>query len=197
MDLTNSNQREATFYLIADETGFPKETIEWIAGAICMGSHGAPDGSTNHVGARALCALLVSDINVLHPGNLEGALRGSGIASSRDVGRIVFALVGKEIVRPDESDAEADFSGVFDTERIDPFLAEAGITRIRYDLKKLKRRISWLLYAIGIAIVLLSYGNFVSPKVGWGGWAVGMVGFALFYLPDPKYRRFPVAETKR
>jgi len=105
MDPTSANQRETAFHLLAAETGYPKETIAWIAGAVCIGSHDSPDSATTHVSTPALCAMLVSDINSLHPGNLEGALRGSGIASSRDVGRIVFALVGKEIVRPDVAQA--------------------------------------------------------------------------------------------
>ena len=187
MESAEDNQRQAALYTLAAETGYPKQTLAWIAGAICNAS----DGAKRHVGAEALCAMLVSDVNELHPGDLEGTLRRCGIASSRDIGRVVFALVEKGIVQADGKDAEADFADVFDTAHLDDYLRRAGIVRRRYDATILKRRVVWTLYGLGTAIVLSSWGGIVSSRVGWMGWAAAMIGVAISYMPGPKTRRFP------
>jgi len=42
-----------------------------------------------------------------------------------------------------------------------------------------RNQIAWWLWAIGTVLVVLSWMGIVSVTVGWGGFAIGLVGSAI------------------
>ena len=45
------------------------------------------------------------------------------------------------------------------------------------------RTLSWILYLVGIALVLGGYLNLVSAGVSWIGWVIGMAGWLMGFIP--------------
>lgn len=43
--------------------------------------------------------------------------------------------------------------------------------------------LAWALWIVGTALVILSWMNVVSVQIGWGGFAIGTVGFILSRIP--------------
>ena len=43
--------------------------------------------------------------------------------------------------------------------------------------------VSWIFYIVGISLVVGGYLGIVSDGVSWMGWGIGMVGWAMQYLP--------------
>lgn len=140
--------------------------------------------------------MLVSDINQLYPGDLEGTLSRCGINSSKDVGKIVFGLVALDLIKASDDDTEQHFSDIFDSAHIEPFLVRAQIIRKRFDWHVIRRRTAWAMYLVGGAIVALSYLTRIPSPLAWAGWATSMLGFITFYLPKQKTRRFGMNATK-
>jgi hypothetical protein len=54
------------------------------------------------------------------------------------------------------------------------------------------RQVSWMLYIVGFALVAGSWFNIVSSQVGWIGFGIGIVSWAMAYLPG--YRKASVSE---
>ena len=49
--------------------------------------------------------------------------------------------------------------------------------------------VSWVLYIVGIVLIGGGYLGLVSPGISWIGWLIGMLGWAMQFLP--RYRRQP------
>jgi len=53
---------------------------------------------------------------------------------------------------------------------------------------KTLRMITWTLYIVGLCIVAGSWIGIVPAGIGWLGWLIGMIGWALFYVPKMRGR---------
>lgn len=47
-------------------------------------------------------------------------------------------------------------------------------------------KVSWVLYIVGIGLILGSWLNVVSANVGWYGWLIAMAGWGMQFLPAYK-----------
>jgi hypothetical protein len=186
---TSRNQEEAAFFVLADELGLPATTIAWISAAVgVLSDRKSP--SASHSDARELCSALLRDLNEFYSGDIEAGLRQMQISCSEDVGRVVWGLVSKQMIQVDPNDRASQFNGVFRIEDLEHFLSSEGIRRARFSWIRCKRYTSWALYIAGTLVVIDSYAGLVSQRTAWIGWGVGMVGFGLSHLPDPKPKRF-------
>ncbi|MBK9187938.1 MAG: hypothetical protein IPM33_03180 [Phycisphaerales bacterium] len=78
------------------------------------GEGGAPDDETRHVSGQQLCQGL-RDYAVRRYGLMaRTVMRNWRITSTRDFGRIVFAMIDAGLMRKTEDDSLDDFEGVFD-----------------------------------------------------------------------------------
>ncbi|MEO8672169.1 MAG: hypothetical protein ABI411_12705 [Tahibacter sp.] len=175
---------------VAAATGYPRQTVAWVGAAL---SHGgtrtlATTGS-RHFDARELCRILIADLMEIDRGSLRDALIHAGILSSRDIGRIVFALIEVDLATAGPGETEADFASIFETRAIDAFCARVGLRR-RTSLAALQRSFGSTCYIAGFSMVMLNYGGFVSQRTGWIGWMIGMLGFVTFYIPTRRPARF-------
>src|SRR5262249_27875397 len=50
------------------------------------------------------------------------------------------------------------------------------------------RQVCWVFWVSGTALIVLSWVNLVTPRVGWIGFAVAMVGALVSYIPQPEDR---------
>ena len=66
-------------------------------------------GEAGHMTAREYCEYLLT----CRGDDTPAVLRELGLRRSEEVGRIMFALVKKGLVRCNESDSESDFNGLF------------------------------------------------------------------------------------
>lgn len=48
------------------------------------------------------------------------------------------------------------------------------------------RKVSWVLYVVGIGGILGSWIGFVSPGIGWIFWLIAMAGWGMQFLPAYK-----------
>ena len=181
----DSNKINAALFSAADELGAKADTLAWMLGGVGSLGETPPE---EDITAREICAALIRDLNWAWTGRIEEGLDFVGIGSSEEVGRLVFGLVAKGLMRVSPNDRAEDFVGIFTRDSLDGFLKSEGIARRRVDPERVKARVAQVLYVAGFAIVVASYGRLVSTKVAWIGWGVGMVGFVLHYvkLPDPK-----------
>lgn len=183
----SENEEQAVIHLLADELAIPANTVAWISASI---GTLASRKTYAHSNAREVCAALLRDLNEFYDGDIETGLRWVKISCSEDVGRVVWGLVSKHVITTEAQDSPSQFDGIFHIDDLDRFLANEGIKRKRISLSKCKRYVSWTFYVVGTAVVVSSYGQVVSYKLAWIGWTIGMIGYALTYLPDPKRKRF-------
>ena len=108
-------QRKAVIDGIATRLGYPDTTVAWIAGAVLFaGTHERKGIGRMHVDAAELCRMLVADFDERDPARIAVRLGDMGLASSRDIGRIVYALIEADLCQAGENDRKDDFDAIFD-----------------------------------------------------------------------------------
>jgi uncharacterized repeat protein (TIGR04138 family) len=99
-------------YEVAQEMGWPAGRVLFVISALSGARtkrQRERGGDAGHMTARDYCEYLLS----CRGDDTPAVLRELGLQRSEDVGRVVFALVKKGLVRRQESDAESDFEGLF------------------------------------------------------------------------------------
>ena len=176
---------------VAAATGMPLETARWIADAIRFtGAYRRRAFDTAGISAGELCRMLVADIDARDAAGIRMTLERLGIASSRDIGRIVYSLIDVDLCRQSDGDRREDFDGVFETTDIESYLRRSGIDRLRDTPMRLKSAFVWMFYLAGVGVWVgcaLVRGG--SAPAGLGGALVG-VGWVVSRLPYPRPMRF-------
>jgi uncharacterized repeat protein (TIGR04138 family) len=99
-------------YEAAQEMGCPAARVLFVLGAFTSARakrERERGGEAGHITAREYCEYLLS----CRGDETPAVLRELGLRRSEEVGRVMFALVKKGLVRRQESDAESDFEGLF------------------------------------------------------------------------------------
>ena len=193
-DSLSKNQVEIRLLELSESLGFTKDTIHWVYGGIGLLSSRKrqqnPKAESFHVSAGEVCAALLRDIRSTFKEPIREVLSDLGIESSKDVGRIVFGLVEKNLIKANDDDSIADFDGLFDQSNLDEFLVMHGITGKSLDIRRRYRQVMWLFYSLGTGIVLGSYLGMVESRVAWAGWGLAMLGFLMQFYKPPESERF-------
>jgi uncharacterized repeat protein (TIGR04138 family) len=97
-------------YEVAQELACPAGAVLTVLGALADArAQRDREGIGGHLKAREYCEHLLK----CRGDDTPAVLRELGLRRSEDVGRVMFALVKKGVVRRQESDSEADFNGLF------------------------------------------------------------------------------------
>jgi uncharacterized repeat protein (TIGR04138 family) len=115
---------------VASDTGYPIDAYGLVVSALRFGVRAyaraierdpTRRGSEAHVSAAGLCDL-IRDFTLLRCRGdrawSECLLRGWNILRSEDVGRIVYTMVGLDLMHTREGDREEEFAGLFVVERL-------------------------------------------------------------------------------
>jgi len=96
---------------LAEEIGCTTEAVLFVIGALDAArlKREVESGAAGHISALDVCKQLLHS----HGDDTPAILREFGLHRSEDVGRIVFALVGKGRLRAREGESEGDFAGLF------------------------------------------------------------------------------------
>lgn len=190
-------QRKATLDDIAARLGYPIVTVRWIAGALLfVGRYERKGAGTGHVDAAELCRMLVADFDEREPARVVARLGDMGLNASRDIGRIVYALVDAGLCQADENDREEDFDAIFDRETADRYAADVLGKRPR----------DWPVIGKHVAIVVLLAAGLAVFEVGGRSpmaWPSALVASSLFgiawllwRLRWPRPMRFGVSRSR-
>jgi len=162
---------------VATETGYAKETVEWIYWVVVARSS-APhpkEGDRIGVSAETVCDQLVRQANDYSPGMLRAALEYNRLFRSENVGEIVSCLIEHELLKREADDYFTDFDDIFDVENLGPYLARRGI-RQRFMAPGAQRRFGLILCAIGLGLTLgrwLHSGSIPNDWIGPAAWVAG------------------------
>jgi uncharacterized repeat protein (TIGR04138 family) len=96
---------------VAQELGCPVARVLFVLGALsgARTQRQQCGGEAGHTTAKECCEYLLR----CRGDDTPAVLRELGLRRSEDVGRVIFALVKKGLVRRQESDLESDFEGLF------------------------------------------------------------------------------------
>jgi uncharacterized repeat protein (TIGR04138 family) len=97
---------------VAQELGCPVARVLFVLGALSGARterQRQRGGEAGHTTAKECCEYLLR----CRGDDTPAVLRDLGLRRSEDVGRVIFALVKKGLVRRQESDLESDFEGLF------------------------------------------------------------------------------------
>jgi uncharacterized repeat protein (TIGR04138 family) len=172
---------------VAAETGYAKETVEWIYWVVVARSS-APhpkEGDRTGVSAETVCDQLIRQANDYSPGMLRAALEYNRLFRSENVGEIVTCLIDHDLLKREADDYFTDFDGIFDVENLGPYLASRGI-RQRFMAPGAQRRLGLLLCAIGLGLTLARWLDFGSIPNDWIGPATWVSGCLLVFLSKRK-----------
>ena len=170
---TGCERRSATLDDIATRLGYPPATVTWIAGALFfVGRYERKGAGTGHVDAAELCRMLVADFDEREPAQVVARLGDMGLNSSRDIGRIVYALVDAELCQAGENDRELDFDAIFDRETADRYVADVVGKRPR----------DWPVIAKQVAIVALLVAGLAVVEIGGRNQAAWSSAFVASWL---------------
>lgn len=176
---------------IAAKTGFPFDTVNWVSGAMAfVGKYQRKGASTPHVSAAELCRMLVADLDERDPVRLSASLESIGIRSSRDIGRIVYALIEADLCHPDKDDSESDFASIFEQDEIESYLERAGLSRERDWPVTIKSAIVLLFYLAGASLAIAGTQAAANRNLLWIGSVLLTAGWAITKLRYPKPMRF-------
>ena len=170
--MSSENELQSKLREVSAETKFTEQTVHWVLSGLSpkLRQDQAVEFGEQRTSAFDLCTHLIRGLNEKFPGRVVEVLRDCHIHSSKDIGIIVYGLVAMGLVKTEEGDRPEDFDSIFDLEDFDRFLVDADIRLHRVDFVQLKRRLAWVLYATGGALVLASHLRIVASDVGWIGW---------------------------
>ncbi|MEO7917813.1 MAG: hypothetical protein ABIR16_09230 [Dokdonella sp.] len=176
---------------VAERTGISLATVIWISSALAFSVLYRRKGkSDHHVDAVELCRMLVADLDEHDADALGDRLHQIGIHSSRDIGRVIYALIDTGFCTPTESDAESDFASVFEADQIDAYLRQTGIHNVRDWPMVLKSVIVWAFYLGGLALLLARNQRLMTHVPIWAGGLAFFLGWMLSRSRFPKRMRF-------
>lgn len=185
------NQIEIKYLELADELGFKSCTISWVGACIVTLSKRKKEADgTTHVSAEEVCTALIKDIVSLYDEQPEKCLSDIKITSSDDVGKIVEGLVRKGLIHMSENDSINDFTGLFYSNALDPFLDKHSIKRKGVTTYNNFRVFIWLVWIVGVTLVILNWVNIVNHKTGMIGFYLSLAGFILSFIKPPNIKRF-------
>jgi hypothetical protein len=168
----------AQFQEAATETGFETTTVAWVYHQTVALAE-PPDGNekrTVQATPGEICERLIRVLNDRYPGGLEPVLVDCNIRNGEDFGRIVRALLDRQLLIAPKCVHPRDFDGIFETQNLNAFLKARGIKKRHADWRGIGGRLCWVCYVAGVLIV---FGNFVqAPHMppAWIGWLVGVAG---------------------
>ncbi|MEP7042907.1 MAG: hypothetical protein ABI843_07580 [Dokdonella sp.] len=190
----NCAQRRARIESIAADTGFPVGTVAWVAGAVhFIGTWQRKGASKRHVDAAELCRMLIADFGERDPVRLRSTLESIGVRSSRDIGRIVYALVEAGLCEEAENDSEQDFADLFELDDLAGYLDRSGLRMARDWPVAIKRAIVLAVYLCGAALTIVGSQSAARAHWVWIGCALFTVGWAISALRYPRPQRFGIA----
>jgi len=172
---------------VAEETGYAKQTVEWVYWVVVARSS-APhpkEGDRVGVSAETVCDQLIRQANDYSPGMLRAALEYNRLFRSENVGEIVTSLIEHDLLRREADDYFTDFDEIFDVENLGPYLARRGIKQ-RFMAPGAQRRFGLILCAIGIGLTLARSLDFGSIPNHWIGPVVWLSGSLLVFLSRSK-----------
>ncbi|MBA8888649.1 putative repeat protein (TIGR04138 family) [Dokdonella fugitiva] len=147
-------RREAAIDGVAARSGCPRDTVAWIAGAVTfVGAWQRKDATSAHVDAAELCRMLVADLPARTPREVRVQLEAMGLATSRDIGRVVYALIDAGLCTPDDRDREEHFAAIYDGATIEAYAAHVLATRPR-DLPRIARNVATCVAGAAGALIL-------------------------------------------
>jgi len=186
-----SDQRKAAIGDIATRLGYPNATVTWIAGALLfVGRYERKDAATTHVDAIELCRMLVADFDESDPARIAVLLSDMGLNSSRDIGRIVYALVDAGLCQAGEKDSENDFDAIFDRDTADRFATEVLAVR-PFDWPVLaKQAVMGVLLIAGVAVVEVGRRNQWGSSSAFVAGSIFGISWLLWRLRWPRPMRF-------
>ncbi|MGN6519145.1 MAG: hypothetical protein ACTHK2_06950 [Dokdonella sp.] len=163
---------EAAIDDIAARTGYPRDTVAWIHGAVSfVGTWRRKGATTHHVDAAEFCRMLVADLPARTAQQARVALEAMGLPASRDIGRIVYARVDAGLCVPDEGDSEEHFAAIYTPATIEAHAARVIAARPR-DLPVRARQL--LVCVLGIVGALFfARQSFVPANAAVGGALLG------------------------
>ena len=187
-------ERRACIESIAAACGVPVHTIEWISAALNFsGTYRRKGGATDDVDAAELCRMLLADFNEGDPARLRAALAASGIRSSRDIGRIVYAMVDAGLCAAGESDAQQDFDAIFEADDLAGYLDRSGLRRARDWPVAIKSALVMGCTLGGAALAIAGSQRVAWSQGLWIGSALLGAGWLLSIGYRPRPRRFGLA----
>jgi uncharacterized repeat protein (TIGR04138 family) len=184
-------EREANLEAVAKKTGMPASTVKWISGALgFLGRYMRKGSVDHHADAAELCRMLVADIGERRAPALSLRLDSLGIRSSRDIGRVIHAMVEAGLCVQSERDGESDFASIFDTDDIGAYLKQSGLDELRDWPQLLKSVLVWIFYIGGSGLLVARYeGGLIGMPVGIAG-ALIFLGWVISITPYPRPMRF-------
>lgn len=184
-------RRAAAIDAIAARTGHPHATVAWIAGAITfVGTWQRTDAANTHVDAAELCRMLVADLSAGTPRDARAELEAMGLPTSREIGRVVYALIDAGLCVADERDDERDFAAIYDAVTIETYAARVLDTRPR-DVPVLVKHVIVCVLGVAGAVVLAASPGQPSAST-WRTCGVAVLGLAwlAWRWPRPAAMRF-------
>ena len=168
---------------ISDETNIKFEMVGHIYNSISKESKGRV-----HLNSKNATKAIILDLINNDNGPVKSILANNGINSSEDFRIVIQKLCEEGLLLQEKDDNLDDFNNQFTIDSIDDFIKKNNLARHRNWYKT----ISYSFYTIGICIVILSYLSVISNKVGWAGWIIGMLGWALL-----TYRNWIASKFKK
>lgn len=123
-DTLSENELEIRLLELSESLGYQKDTIAWVMGCVVEISdrYTIDPENPKHITAHEVCKGLIQDLCTLYNDPTEKVLLDLKIESSKDIGKIMYGLIEKELISQSENDAESDFSNIFLTANIDAFI---------------------------------------------------------------------------
>ena len=152
------NQAEIRMLELAESLALPVNTIKWVyAGVLVLSARktARADGEApDRISAEEVCLALLRDIRSTSQGKVSVVLSEMGIQSSKDIGRITYGLVGKELLVEHGDDTVEEFDDIFTEATLPDFLTRNGIKDEVFDSYKYYNQVMWLFYIVGTALGL-------------------------------------------
>jgi hypothetical protein len=184
-------ERDAQLAAIAERTGKPLATVQWISYALNFAGlyqrKGVPKRDVN---ATELCRMLIADIGERRPAALRDRLVSIGIHSSVDVGRIVYAMVDARLCNASGDDKESDFAAIFHADDVERYFRDSGVFATRDWPTTIKSMLVWTFYIGGLVLVVAGRQLHRNPEAAYIGSALIGVGWLVSKLRVPRRTRF-------
>lgn len=113
-----------------------------------------------------------------------------GIRPSRDIGRVIYALIEVALCTPTEADSESDFAEIFEIDQIAEYLCRTRISQVRDWPTVFKCSIVWMFLLGGLALLFTRSQGLLSQAAVWLAGLVLFLGWMISTVRYPKPMRF-------
>jgi uncharacterized repeat protein (TIGR04138 family) len=184
-------ERDRKLETVAVDTGMSLDTVRWIDHALTfLGCYQRKGVADHHVNAADFCRMLIADISTRNPEQLRAVLEANGIASSRDIGRVVYALIGIGLCNQSERDSESDFASLFERDDIEGYLQRSGVLAQRDWPMTIKSAVMWTFYSVGVALAVTRNEFSWNHTPIWVASALILAGWLVSKIRYPRQMRF-------